>query len=138
MQLFYLSSPNYFTQNVLGPLEQLELCNKTIINHLVQNRGELSYHKHVVFNHIKYFLGDMICYESDQNILFGQIKHLIANQKKLIFFLNKYKTINYVDHFRAYRIEPQPNDSNVFISFDAVKNNFRSIYIILKVTILLY
>ena len=78
MQLFHLSSPNYFTQNVLGPLEQLELCNKTIINHLVQNRGELSYHKHVVFNHIKYFLGDMICYESDHNILFGQIKHLIT------------------------------------------------------------
>ncbi len=86
MQLFHLSSPNYFTQNVLGPLEQLELCNKTIINHLVQNRGELSYHKHVVFNHIKYFLGDMICYDSDHNILFGQIKHLITNQKKLIFF----------------------------------------------------
>lgn len=85
----------------------------------------VSFHKWTVYNNIKYFVGDMICYETNNDLpKFGKIEHLIESKAKLILFLNKFSTLEYVEHLRAFQLSEELNAPYIIKQVDDLKNAF--------------
>ncbi len=106
-QVYHLTSAKYWSHIELGTFEIVFVAVQKVYADLLNNT-EIEFYKWVTFENITYHLKDMICFENKKNSLpiFGQIKHLIVVDLKLIFVLTVFKTITYLEHFTAYSISP--------------------------------
>ena len=122
LQLYYLISPNYYTSMTIGTKELISPENFNILTELLPELT-LNFHKWAIYNNILYTLGDMICYEINTIFpIFGQIKHLIVSNDKIIFILNVFDTIEYLSYLRCYLIKENENASCKIIHLDKIEN----------------
>jgi hypothetical protein len=129
LQVYHLTSKNYFGSNQIGTYQRVDLDNEQCIKTLI-GYDKLKFYKWLIYENMEYHLDDIICYENSITPLFGKIKHLIlVENKRLCFFLEKYKNEKYIDHLRAYYLIEDNNSLNPIIYFDDLKNKYpNSIY----------
>jgi len=124
LQVYHLTSKNYFGSNQIGSYEHVNLDNEQCIKSLI-GFDKLKFYKWLIFENMEYHLDDIICYDNSIIPLFGEIRHLIlVENKKLCFFLEKYNTEKYIDHLRAYSLIEDNNSLNPIIYFDNLKNKY--------------
>ena len=132
LQLFYLRSPFYFSQNIFGTHEIISFDNYNIIKELI-GLNNIQFYKWVEFNNVKYCLGDMICLNSsfeNQIPVFGKIKHLIVSNLKLSFLFDRYTTIEFIKHHMGFSVKEELNSAKYCFDLDNLKNIFpNSFYI---------
>lgn len=83
-----------------------------------------SFVKWAKFDGIKYQLGDILCYENNQEPKFGQISALIGDESNLIFYLERFQTISYVSYMRAYNLKSIENSMHIGINLKDLSNKF--------------
>lgn len=99
LQLFHLSSKNYFNRDKLGT----EINDKSID---LLNNNQFSSYKWLVKDNIEYHINDFLCYECvNETPLFGKITQICHKNKNIIFFLTLFDTLNFFNHLRGYKIE---------------------------------
>jgi len=104
LQLYHLTSKNYFTKNEFGSIENVDPNKRNTIKTKL-SWSNCEFFKWARINNIEYHVGDMICYENNSNLpQFGKIEHLIVQENILVFYLQIYQTLSFVNCFMAYAV----------------------------------
>jgi hypothetical protein len=107
LQLYHLLSPNYFIELGYGPIETLDNLLKTVC-HTIIGTENVDLLKWVLKRGITYHRNALIITGIRNNMpIFSRIKHIVLEQQtnNVYFLIEELLTIEYVNHFSAYKLQ---------------------------------
>lgn len=123
LQLFHLLSNAYLKKIEMGTQDKVSSILHDIIRTRL-NSENLDFFKYISYYGVEYHIDDVINYGFLDDVpLFGKIKAIILNDKKISLYLDSFETLEFNNSINGYILQDS-DDLSPIISLESIKNIF--------------